>query len=179
LHIGKARAARSPAKSIIQRVGFVIAYSHFHDFSAKLIPLCKSGRTIAPMKDEAMRAGANPAKAAPPMAQDEEIPAATIRRAAGIAVVHLEDNLLATASLLQRCRKLEGKTADQELDTIRTAVRLLRAQSDAAEMLARVARGESRHRLIVEFAGLPEGRLNSKFFPEPPPPVLACPDAKA
>ena len=128
------------------------------------------------MNDDTKRAGANPATPAPHTAQDEKLPAATIRRAAGLAVVHLEDNLLATASLLQRCRNLAGGNTTLDLEAMKTAVRLLRAQSDAADMLARVARGESRHRLTVEFAGTPQRELNSNFFPEPPPPVLANPE---
>lgn len=131
------------------------------------------------MSDDTLRTGANPASPAPNTAQDEKLPAATIRRAAGLAVVHLEDNLLAAASLLSRCRNLAGMNMAQDLDAMKTAVRLLRAQSDAADMLARVARGESRHRLIVEFAGAPEGELNSKIFPAPPPRVLANPEPEA
>ena len=130
------------------------------------------------MNDDTKRAGANPAQTAPRRAQDENLPTATIRRAAGLAVVHLEDNLMAAASLLQKCRNLDGGTTAQDIESIKTAVRLLRAQSDAAEMLARVARGESRHRLIVEFAGAPAGELNSKFFPEPPRTVLSASDTE-
>lgn len=133
------------------------------------------------MNDDTKRTGANPASPAPNTVQDENLPAATIRRSAATAVVHLENNLLATASLLSRCRNLSGGNMAQELETMKTAVRLLRAQSDAADMLARVARGESRHRLTVEFAGTPQRELNSKFFSAPPPPAppLASPEMEA
>jgi len=87
-------------------------------------------------------------------------------------MLHLEDSLIASARLLAHCDELADAPRDQSLAAVRSAVRLLRNRSDAAAALAHVARGESRHRTIVEHArGTdPEGRLNSKFFGAPPPP---------
>ena len=127
------------------------------------------------MKNEQTRAGANPADTAKP--QTAPLSAPAVSRAISLAALHLEDNLVSTARLLQACTEMAGDDGPQGLMAIRTAARLLRAQSDAASMLARVARGESRHRTIVEYADAPpkeapeksNTRLNSKNLAGGPP----------
>lgn len=120
------------------------------------------------MKNDDTRAGAKPADTAKPQTGNLSAPA--IDRAVSLAALHLEDNLVSTARLLQACTEMAGDGGPKGLMAIRTAARLLRAQSDAAYTLARVARSESRHRTIVEYAGeaakdsnaRPEAGLNSK-----------------
>lgn len=123
------------------------------------------------MSDEPTRAGANPAEPAPKTAQFETLSANAVNRAVALAIVHLEETLMSSRLLLEHCKVQAKAPSDESLAAIRSGVRLVRNQSDAAEALARVARGESRHRTIVEYAdgAKPEARLNSKFLGSPPP----------
>ena len=124
------------------------------------------------MSDETKRAGANPAEPTPKKATLESVLPAAANRAVALAILQLEDNLNEAARLLAQCSLLTVAPYDQSLAAMRTATRLLRNQSDAAQALARVARGETRHRTIVEYVQGAEsdGRLNSNFFGSPPPP---------
>jgi hypothetical protein len=128
------------------------------------------------MSDPRTRAGANPAEPAPKPASFEPLPAAAVNRAVSLAMLHLEDSLIASARLLAHCDELADAPRDQSLAAVRAATRLLRNRSDAAAALARVACGESRHRTIVEYAdgAKPDERLNSKIFEDPPPPDRAA-----
>lgn len=121
------------------------------------------------MSDETARAGANPAQAAPQTAQSETLSPEAIRKSVATAVALLQENLMATLRMMPLCAEAAIEPGRLGLDAVSTAARLLKAQSDAAEMLARVARGESRHRTVVEYAGLPEPRLNSNFSDPLPP----------
>jgi hypothetical protein len=145
------------------------------------------------MKDEPMRAGANPAHAAPEKAQLAPRSPEGISKSIAMATVMLEDNLMATMRLMPVCSVVANEPGRLGIDAIAVAARLLRAQSEAAGMLARVARGESRHRTIVEYDGVPDAartaaadkpaRLNSKKIPPLPPPgarhTSARPNGKA
>ena len=127
------------------------------------------------MSDETKRAGANPAEPTPKKASLESVLPAAANRAVALAILQLEDNLNEAARLLAQCSLLTVAPYDQSLSAMRTATRLLRSQSDAAQALARVARGETRHRTIVEYVepknGKPaEARLNSKIETPLPPP---------
>lgn len=125
------------------------------------------------MNDETTRAGANPADAAPKMAQSETFTLKATERAIVVATLHLEENLFSAARMLKLCAEVALGPDSQTLAAANTASRILRNQSIAAEALARIARGESRHRTIVEYVdgphrdtgpkAAPDARLNSKF----------------
>ncbi len=102
------------------------------------------------------------------------LPADAVQQFIGIAASVLEKNLFAATRLLASC-----EAQDSELETaagrdaVKTTIRLLRTQSEAAAALARLARGETRHRVIVELHG-DRGGLNSK---NPTPSPLAVRDS--
>lgn len=124
------------------------------------------------MSDETESAGANPAKPASGKATFEALLPAAANRAIALAILQLEDNLTETKHLLAQCLALTLAPGDQALAALRTATRLLRNHGEVAAALVRVARGESVHRTIVEYAeGVePSARLNSNFFGSPPTP---------
>lgn len=131
------------------------------------------------MTKDTTRAGANPAPAnLPHPAAAEALPAKAVKEFIGTAAVMLEKNLLTMNQLLSACTPLASRPdIDARGDVMKNVVRLLRAQNETAATLVRVAKGESCHRIIVEFQGLPSagrGGLNSKNPPPSPHPALAA-----
>lgn len=131
------------------------------------------------MNDDTMRAGADPAEAAPDLAQTETLPAAAVKHTVSMALVQLEDNLISATRLLDLCTQMSCEPGEAGLSAMKIAAQLLRARHESAAALARVARGESRHRVIVELADTSEARLNSKISPPPPHEALNRPRKKA
>ena len=119
------------------------------------------------MSKNPIRAGANPAEAAPQKAQT------STRTEAMIAAVtaQLAESLKRSTRLLDLCEELADGPPEQSAPAINAAARLLQGQIAAAAALAHIAQGESRHRTIVEYANgkEPDGRLNSNFSDDPPP----------
>lgn len=114
-----------------------------------------------------MRAGANPAQAAPQQAQTSTKAEAMI----AAVTAQLAESLKRSTRLLDRCEELSYGPSSQSAPAIHAAARLLHGQIAAAAALAHVAQGESRHRTIVEYANGKETdeRLNSNFSDDPPP----------
>ena len=144
---------------------------------ANLIPLASGGLILVCMRAETTRAGANPAEMKiPAPAYAEDLPAAAVKKFIGTAAVILEKNLFAATRLLASCEahdcELESAAGR---DAVKTTIRLLRTQSEAAAALARLARGETRHRVIVELHSDRDG-LNSKNPTPSPQPSLAGPE---
>lgn len=108
------------------------------------------------MNDETPRAGANPAEDAPNQAQTE------VERAVATATAQLDDTLKRASRFLDVCEGLTEGPSTMALPALSAAARILRNQADAAERLARIARGETRHRTIVEVVNRAESELNSK-----------------
>lgn len=109
-----------------------------------------------------MRAGANPA-------ETETDADRAIRSAVEAATAELDAVLKRGARLLDMCEDFAGGASTTALPALSIAAQILRRQSETAERLARVARGETRHRSIVEVLTPRQGRgeLNSRFCDSP------------
>lgn len=114
-----------------------------------------------------MRAGANPAEAAPQPAQTSTKTEAMV----AVVTAQLAECLRRSMRLLDRCEELSYGPIGQSAPAIHAAARLLHGQIAASSALAHIAQGESRHRTIVEYANGKEAdeRLNSNFSDDPPP----------